>query len=217
VTPSSPCGGNSLTERGSVAWLVLSGILAAGACAGWWVNPENLAWNAELNASQPWRHFTAAWAHLSGAHLVANLAGALVVALFGAAAPCTARDTWAWLAAWPLTHVLLSLQNDLRLYAGLSGVLHAGVVIACMALLTRRRGSARLIGGAVLAGLFVKLLGEDALSAAVQHSPDWGFPVAVLAHASGAAAGLFCAAVAWATSLRAGGATLSNHKSTTET
>ncbi len=181
------------------------------------MRPENLAWNAELNASQPWRHITAVWAHLSGAHLLANLAGALVVAMFGAMVPCNRSDTWAWLAAWPLTHLLLLLQTELRIYAGLSGVLHAGVVIACLALITRRRGNARLIGGAVLAGLCVKLAGEDAWSAAVQHSAEWSFPVAVLAHASGAAAGLFCAAVAWATSLRAGGATLSDHKATTET
>lgn len=172
------------------------GALAAAAAAP----PDLLDWRPARALSQPWRWITAAWVHLDGAHLAANLAGAAVLALFGHAARCTARDALAWLCAWPLTHGLLLAAPQLQHYAGASGVLHAGVAVASFGIVARGSGRRRAIGALVLAGLAIKLLDEQALGAPVRLLPGWDFPVAVLAHATGTAAGLACAAVAWAAS-----------------
>jgi rhomboid family GlyGly-CTERM serine protease len=196
-------GTSSLADRRpDLAWLLLGSALAAGSLLGWYGPQDTLAWHADRALSQPWQLLTAAWVHLSPAHLFINLAGTVVVLAFGLVAGCGRRDAAAWLLAWPLTHALLWLHTGMQVYAGLSGVLHAGVAVACMALVTRARGLARGVGVAVLLGLLAKLVLEDPLSAPVQHSPDWGFPVAVLAHSTGAAAGLVCALVAWVTSPR---------------
>ncbi len=139
--------------------------------------------------------------HLSDGHLAANLLGCAVVGAFGQlavrAVGAVARD-WAlaWLAAWPLTHALLLAEPGLAGYAGLSGVLHAGVAVAALGLVVQGVGRARLIGAAVLGGLLVKLALEAPWRAPVQALALWDVPVAVVAHATGAAAGLACAAAA---------------------
>jgi hypothetical protein len=81
-------------------------------------------------------------------------------------------------------------------------VLHAGVAVAAAGLVARERGRRRAVGALVLAGLLLKLLDEQALGEPARLLPGWDFPVAVLAHATGAAAGLACAAAAWAASRR---------------
>ncbi len=134
--------------------------------------------------------------HWTPLHLGANLIGCAVVAAFGWAARVPLRASIAWLAAWPLAHAALALQPRLVSYGGLSGVLHAGVAIAAWQLLRQNHGRRRAIGAAVLAGLVVKLLLERPWTAPTQTLPGWDFPVAPLAHASGAAAGLVCALLA---------------------
>ena len=146
--------------------------------------------------------------HADGAHLLANLAGAAVLAVFGLAARCPWHEALAWTLAWPLTHGLLLLDPGLTPYAGLSGVLHAGAAVAGAGLVLRERGRTRALGALVLAGLILKLLGEEAWVASARALPGWPFPVAVLAHATGAAAGLLCVAVTWATSRGAALATI---------
>lgn len=133
--------------------------------------------------------------HLTPWHLAANLAGCVVVAAFGLSARVPPRTSIAWLAAWPLTHAALLLQPRLIHYGGLSGVLHAGVAIAAWHLLRHERGRRRAVGAAVLAGLACKLLLERPWSAPTQTVPGWDFAVAPLAHATGAVAGLLCAAL----------------------
>ncbi len=190
--------------------LGLTALASRGASlAGWgWVRGH--AWD------EPWRWWSAAFVHLSDGHLAANLLGCAVVGAFGqfgaqaaGAAPAAAgrqgavpgatpaRD-WAlaWLAAWPLTHALLLAEPRLTGYAGLSGVLHAGVAVAALGLVAQGRGRARGIGAAVLAGLLVKLVLEAPWRTPVQVLGGWDIPVAVAAHATGAAAGLACAAAA---------------------
>lgn len=178
--------------------------------AGWGWVPGH-AWD------EPWRWWSAAFVHLSDGHLAANLLGCAVVGAFGqfgaraagaAAGPTPpgqavttpraagTRD-WAlaWLAAWPLTHVLLRVEPQLGGYAGLSGVLHAGVAVAALGLAVQGRGRARRVGLAVLGGLLLKLILEEPWRAPVQAQRLWDVPVAVAAHATGAVAGLACAAV----------------------
>lgn len=183
-------------------------MLALGALVGTALPTPALDWQTDKAWHEPWRWWTASWAHLDRPHLLANLAGAAAVAGFGWAARCSRRDAGAWLAAWPLTQGLLLLAPGAIRVAGMSGVLHAGVAVAAVSLIARERGRARAIGALVLAGLLLKLLGEEAWIAPERSLPGWDFPVAVLSHASGAAAGLLCAAVAWATSRRSGAPTM---------
>jgi hypothetical protein len=126
--------------RPGLAWVVLAAVLALGSLvmadatvAGW-------GWR---RSGEAWRWWTAAWVHLQGAHLAANLAGALAVGAFGWAAQARAKDAVAWFLAWPATHALLSmapagrpdgpqpqgaapgtdagLSGGMEAYAGLSG------------------------------------------------------------------------------------------------
>jgi rhomboid family GlyGly-CTERM serine protease len=178
------------------AWAGLSVGLALGALALWSVSRESLDWQPALAWSQPWRLWTAAFVHLSPLHLQANLLGCAVVAAFGIVARLPGRATWAWLAAWPLTHAALALQPSLLHYGGLSGLLHAGVAIAAWQLAWRAPRRSRLIGWAVFAGLVAKLVLERAWVGPTQAVAGWDFPVAPLAHLTGAVAGLLCAVFA---------------------
>ena len=61
----------------------------------------------------------------------------------------------------------------------------------------RPRQRQRVIGAAIGLGLALKLLLEAPWGPALRHPEDWDIAIAPLAHATGAAAGLLCAAVAW--------------------
>lgn len=165
-----------------------------------------LDWQPSLAWSEPWRWWTAAFVHYGIGHLAANLAGCAVLAAFGAAARLERRWVLAWAMAWPLGHLLLLNVPALAHYGGLSGLLHAGVAVAAVALLTgppsrghddsdaavRRH---RRVGAAVAAGLLVKLLLEQAAGPSATAWPGIGVPVATAAHWSGALSGVLGGAV----------------------
>lgn len=178
------------------AWAVSALGAAIGALLLWSAPRELVDWQPQLALSQPWRLWSAAWVHWSPLHLQANLVGCVAVAAFGAAAQVPRHATWAWLAAWPLTHATLALQPLLLHYGGLSGALHAGVAVVALHLAWRTRGRRRGIGWAVLAGLAVKLLVESPWQGPTQVMAGWDIPIATLAHLTGAGSGLLCGAVA---------------------
>lgn len=188
-----------LSEPGA-AWAALAAVAALGcvlaAAAGWAGAPahESLAWLRSA-PGQVWRCWSAAFVHLGAAHLGANLAGCILLGLLGWQARLSVSATLAWAAAWPLTHALLWLAAQPDRYLGLSGVLHAGVAVGAVMLLERPGGGWRGLGAALALGLAAKLALEAPWQGAVQVSPDWPFPVAVGAHAAGAAAGALCAVV----------------------
>jgi rhomboid family GlyGly-CTERM serine protease len=188
--------------RGAWSWLATSVLLAAAAAALWFAPRDLLAWQPARALEQPWRAWSAAFVHWTPWHLSANLIGCAVVAAFGIAARVPVRCTLAWLAASPLSHAALVLQPALTSYGGLSGVLHAGVAIAAWRLVRHDRGRRRGIGAAVMAGLAVKLLLEKPWGPPTQAVAGWDFAVAPLAHATGAIAGIACAALADAVSHR---------------
>ncbi len=169
------------------AWLCVAALLGAGALAGWAADPAWLDWQAARVASQPRRLWTAAFVHLSALHLGANLAGTVLVGALGARAQVPPRFALAWLIAWPLTHAALLLQPALTHYAGLSGVLHAGVGVVAMHLLLDGR---RWLGAALSIGLPLKLLSDTPWRGAVQQVPGWDVGVAPFAHVCGALAGV---------------------------
>jgi rhomboid family GlyGly-CTERM serine protease len=178
--------------NGPRAWLALAALLGAGALLGW-ITPAAsglLDWRPELAAREPWRAFSAAFVHLSALHLWANLLGLALVALLGRAAGCGRDAALAWGCAWPLTHLALAMQPALASYGGLSGVLHAGVAVVVVQLLARTQGRPRSIGILVAIGLVLKLLLEAPWGAPVRQVPGWDIPIAPLAHAAGALAGV---------------------------
>lgn len=181
-------------SRGALAWCAVAGALALAALTCFGLPRERIEWQPALALQAPWRAWSAAFAHWSAWHLGANLAGCAVVAGFGAAARVPPRSSLAWLAAWPLGHALLALQPALTSYGGLSGVLHAGVAIAAWHLV--REGATpqrRRVGWGVFVGLALKLMIEAPWGVPTRSLAGWDFPVAPLAHATGAFAGLVCA------------------------
>ncbi len=178
------------------AWLALCALLALGALVGMLLPSSALDWQPSRAPQEPWRWWSAAFVHWTPRHLAANLAGVLVLAVFGLAAAVPWSAVRAWLLAWPLTHLALTVEPALVHYGGLSGVLHAGVAAAAWPLVRHGRGVRRALGAAVLAGLAVKVLAERPWAGATVAMPEWDFPVAPLAHAAGALAGLACAVLA---------------------
>lgn len=181
---------------GARAWLALALLLAAGSLLSGGVPAAVLEWQPARLASEPWRAFTAAAVHYSALHLIANLAGAALVAALGVMAEVPLRSALAWFAAWPLTQLGLLLRPELAHFGGLSGVLHAGVAVAALHLLIVGRGRRRLVGAALVAGLLVKVLGEDPGGAVLQYRTGWDIPIAPFAHATGLVAGVLCGLLA---------------------
>jgi rhomboid family GlyGly-CTERM serine protease len=177
----------------SRSWWWLAAVLAGGSIVTAWLDPRQLDWQPGLALAQPWRCWSAAWVHWSEGHRWANVAGTLLVGALGWRARCDRLDSLAWLLAWPLTHLGLLLQPDLVHYGGLSGVLHAGVVVAAIALLQRERGARRVLGAAILCGVALKVVFEQPWQAASQRVPGWDIAIAPGAHLSGALMGAGCA------------------------
>lgn len=186
--------------RGAIAWAGAAALLCLFALLGWPVTHEWLDWQPQLAFTQPWRALTAAAVHYSPLHLTGNLAGAVLTAAFGTAAQVSVRATWAWLAAWPLTHFALLIAPELTHYGGLSGVLHAGVAIVIVFLLVEGSRAQRAVASLILIGYCAKIISEAPWGPAVRHPAGWDIPIAPIAHATGAVAGVACAMIAllWA-------------------
>jgi rhomboid family GlyGly-CTERM serine protease len=198
-------------------------LFAAGAVLGWFLPASALIYDTARNAHEPWRWWTPVAVHLSLLHLAANGAGSLAVGAVGLAGRVPPRTALAWVLAWPLTHAGLVLAPDLLRYAGLSGVLHAGVAVLGVHLLVRpgdgdpdpqRRTRRRLVGLALLVVLAAKVLAEQPFAGPAARAVDgWDIAVAPVAHAVGALAGLLAALAveigsAWRHAHRDGAATL---------
>ncbi|WP_084453264.1 rhombosortase [Roseateles chitosanitabidus] len=192
------------------AWMLLALLLATGSLLVWVQPPAvqaALQWRPELAGREPWRAFTAALLHWSPQHLIANLAGCAVVGLLGLAARLTWREALAWLMAWPLTQFGLLIEPGLERFGGLSGVLHAGVAVAVIAMLRMRasHGRERVIGLMIGIGLLAKVAAERPLAGPpLRQWEGWNISIAPLAHLTGVVSGVVCAlAVALACALLA--------------
>lgn len=181
-------------DAGSRAWWALAVLLAVGSVLAPITDARALDWQPDAWLAQPWRWWSAAWVHWSNGHRWANLLGTLLIAALGWRARCDRPDALAWFLAWPLTHLGLLWQPELRHYGGLSGVLHAGVVVAACGLVQRERGTRRLVGAAIVLGVALKVWSEQPWQGALRSVPGWDIALAPAAHLSGAAAGALCAA-----------------------
>jgi len=185
-----------LAERPSIAaewaWSALAVTLAVGAMLAWPVNRTAIDWQPGLAWSQPWRAFSAVFVHYSALHLAANLAGAVLVGALGHAVPVPSRTALAWFVAWPLTQFGLAMQPDLLHYGGLSGVLHAGVMVVIVHLVFAGTTTQRRMGLAILAVLAAKVIHEAPWEMRLRRPEGWDIAVAPLAHGTGAIAGAIC-------------------------
>ena len=185
---------------GTRAWFGVAALLLLGSLACIDAPANAIDWQPSLAWPQPWRAWTAVWVHYSPLHLLANMIGGLLVAVFGAAARVPQRAALAWLVAWPLTQLGLAWRPDLLHYGGLSGVLHAGVAVVATHLVVGTRGLRRWIGAAVLLGVVAKLWLEAPLGPPLREPAGWDIAVAPFAHLSGFVAGVasfLMVTVAW--------------------
>jgi rhomboid family GlyGly-CTERM serine protease len=173
-------------------------LLAAGLALGGWLTagalPDAWDWQPGLAFSEPWRWWSAAWVHWGDTHLRMNLAACALLGWLGWRARLGPGAALAWSLAWPLSSLALLAQPSLLHYGGLSGVLHAGVVIVAWALL-QRLGRDRLLGGLMAAGLVLKLCAEQPWAGTLQPMPGAGFSLAPGAHLAGVAAGVFAVCI----------------------
>jgi rhomboid family GlyGly-CTERM serine protease len=189
-----PVRAGKLVSKASLAWCALIVLLVLPSLALFATPGLRAAsiWRPELAAAEPWRAVSAAWVHLSTLHLGANLAGALLVGALGVAARLPLRASLAWAAAWPLTQLGLLAVPTLARYGGLSGVLHAGVAVIAVELISRRQPADRTdrrLGWAIAAGLVLKLLSEAPWRGPLAYPAGWDIAVAPAAHVSGAVLG----------------------------
>ena len=182
-------------------WIAACAALAAAAAAMQLLPVrefDRFDWQPALAAAEPWRWWTAALLHWNTLHLLANIAGLALLALLGREMRLPLQAALAWLAAWPLAHLALLVQPELRHYAGMSGLLHAGIAVAAIWGVATLEPKTRRVAEALIAALLIKLLYEQPWDEAPTQAGSWGAPSAPLAHAAGALAGLACAGLALA-------------------
>ncbi len=188
-TASTAIGRPVATPLRARAWWCVCALLGGGAllAAG---SSADLDWRRTEASAQWWRLVSAAWPHLSPGHLALNLVALAAVAALGGLLRVRTAQAMAWLACWPLTHAALWLDPAVMRYAGMSGVLHAGVAICSVAACREPDWLIKAVGWALLAGLALKVLIEAPWSRPLQESAALGITVVPLAHAAGAVLGL---------------------------
>jgi rhomboid family GlyGly-CTERM serine protease len=155
--------------------------------------PLALVWHATAWAQHPWMLWTASLVHLSGAHLLVNLGGLLVIAVLGVFVRAQWPATLAVLLAWPLGTLALAWWPEVAYYAGMSGLLMA--MLAVLGVQAAIQTDTRLASVVLFCVLALKLLSERAWSQPLAFDPYWGFNVVNAAHLSGALAGAAAAAL----------------------
>lgn len=178
--------------------LSLSHVPLDQAVSAWPDVPRALVLQPDAGLAQPpWVWWTTAWLHGSTPHLVRNLVGLALLAVWAAASrPSRATVAALWLA-WPLTQLGMLMEPSLGAYVGLSGVLHAGLVVLSLgALAITTPWPLRAGALALLLGTATKVHMENPWGAALVASPESGILVAPWAHLSGCVAGALSIAVA---------------------
>ncbi len=171
-----------------MAWAGLCSALALASLVAWAGGKQaSLVWHAIAWPQHPWMLWTASLAHLTTAHLLANLAALLVLAVLGGFLRAQWPATLAVLLAWPLGTLALVLWPDIAYFAGMSGLLMAMLAVLCVQAATQ--AGTRAASVVLLVVLVLKLLSERAWSQPMAFDPHWGFNVVNAAHLSGALAG----------------------------
>jgi rhomboid family GlyGly-CTERM serine protease len=142
---------------------------------------------AAVESGQAWRLLTAHLVHLGWGHLWPNL---LALLLIGGLLEEFLKPL-EWLVASVVTAVAISLglyvlDPGTQWYVGLSGVLHGLVACGAATMLAARQIR---LGGALAAGLALKLVWEQAYGPVPLTAASVGGAVVVAAHLYGAVAG----------------------------
>lgn len=183
------------------AWLRVCGLLAIGSAAvafgggfagGAAAHP--LAWQADHWLARPWTLWTAAWVHPSAGCLLGNLLAVAALAVLGAWRRLGRGAAAALFLAWPLSTLGLMLWPEVHRYAGLGAPIHAAAMVLWAQLAFRPE--AKPLSFVLFAGMGLKLLAEQAWMQPVVFEPAWGVNVVVVAHLTGAAAGMVCGVAA---------------------
>lgn len=154
------------------SWLLLCALHGVASMLLWWAQPgllEALTWHADDELRHPWTLWTSAWVHLNTPQLIGHQLALGALAAFAWVVRPPLASALAWLLAWPLGQLSLLLWPQVGYAVGLSGVLHAGVMVLAVHLLRRRIGVplARRWGALLGLGLLVKLGLEQ----------GWAYPV----------------------------------------
>jgi rhomboid family GlyGly-CTERM serine protease len=142
---------------------------------------------------QPWRLITGQLIHVSWAHLVSNIVGALFIWILVGRA-FTLKE---WIIVIAISGAivnigLINLSRDVAWYAGLSGVLHGLIVAGILVRLHR----SDYLGIAMIGGILAKLGFEWYGGGSASMAKLIGAPVISDAHIYGSIAGFLCGIVA---------------------
>ncbi len=158
-------------------------VAAAGLPTSIWLRYDHTA----VMQGELWRLLTAHLVHLSWSHALMNTAGlALIAVLFMRELPLRAWLLGGVLGALGVSLCLLWLNPQIAWYVGLSGVLHAWLVMGAIADI---RSSGRL-GWVVISVVIAKLVWEQWIGPLPGSSFTAGGPVIVDAHLYGTVAGM---------------------------
>lgn len=155
---------------------------------------------------QWWRLFTGGFVHLDVLHAAVNAAAAGLLLLLAQRFALGRELVRNVLLGAVLVNVLLLVcSGGIGFAAGLSGALHAAAVaLGLRLLLSGGKGAkvactreARGIGVVLLGLISLKLLTERAWLSPIARESWWVFPVVVVAHLEGAAAGLLLGIWPW--------------------
>jgi rhomboid family GlyGly-CTERM serine protease len=193
-------GGHRLS-RYVGAWSAVAIVFGACSLAAWMlvhlgVSSTHLDWQPSLWLSQPWRLYTAAWVHYSPMHLGGNLLALALVAWLGVAARMPWPATVAWCLSMSLCHLALLARPEVLHYGGLSGISHGGVAVVVSWLLMLGQPTQQRIAALLGLGLLAKIWAESPWGEGLRVVAGWDIAVVPWAHASGVAAGVFCAVIA---------------------
>jgi rhomboid family GlyGly-CTERM serine protease len=193
--------GLALTDRNAEAWrgwaLPASLALTAFVLQAGGLDVALRYERTAIAAGEFWRLVTGHFVHLGWRHLALNLIGLLLVWLLVGSA-FTFRQ---WLTVIGVSVVLVDaafwwLSPELDWYVGLSGLLHAMLVAAALALLLRRDAAVRYEALVLLVLTAIKLGWEQFAGPMPGSEAAAGGNVVVDAHVYGAAAGLIGACLA---------------------
>lgn len=182
---------------GAVAWLAACALHGGASLLVAMAGPavaEALRWHPHAPV---WTWWSSAWVHLHGAHLLANQLALAAVAVGGWAMRVGGSAVAAWCGAWPLLVAVQPWWPAVQGYAGLSGLLHAGVTVLAVQGLCGGTGAAAPRGAALAlgAGLSLKLALEAGWREPLAPHATLAMEVVQSAHWAGALCGAGLGAV----------------------